>query len=201
MNKPTHTLFARLLYKQLKDEYGIYLNKESFLFGNILPDLCITFWTRPHFYENNAAYIKGKINKILHEKQKSAFIGKRCSRNLGVLCHYYADFFCFTHNIHFAGDIKDHLKYERDLYHYLYDNFTVKNRIRFTVDERDDTDMNGVFSRFNHQLQDYLNSVPSYETDTYFSLQSCMEALVLIANSIVAEVSDDMDKQATLQPI
>lgn len=201
MNKPTHTLFGRLLYKQLKDEYGIHLDRESFLFGNILPDLCISFWTRPHFYENNAAFIKGKINKLLHEKQKSSNIGRRCSRDLGVLCHYYADFFCYTHNVHFQGDIKDHLKYERDLYHYLYDNYTVQSRTRLTVDERDDADMNVIFSRFNRQLQDYLHSVPSYETDIYYSMQSCLEALTLIAKSTVAEVSDDMDGQAALQPI
>ncbi len=94
MNKASHIFLGKLLCERLKDQYGIFLNSESFLLGNILPDLSPKLLIKQHYLRNYRLYLIKKIQNILDDKQTSAVFGKRYSRNLGIICHYYADFFC-----------------------------------------------------------------------------------------------------------
>jgi hypothetical protein len=127
MNKPTHILIGKYLYGVMKDQYGIVLDRTGFLFGNVLPDLRPSFLTRPHFPEYNISYVKKEIRNLLSKKQKSAYFGRTYSRRLGVICHYYADFFCFAHNRYFTGDIVSHVKYEKDFHRFLLERYPALN--------------------------------------------------------------------------
>ncbi len=113
MNKRTHIWLGRIVWQFAESALGIRLDRGGFLFGNILPDVCLSFVTRPHTVDHTLGLVNKKIGRLNAIKHGEAYIGRSFSRRLGVICHYYADFFCYPHSRGYAGDLKDHVAYIR----------------------------------------------------------------------------------------
>jgi hypothetical protein len=186
MTKPSHVLLGRLLCRRLSEEYGIMLDTEGFLLGNILPDIRISFLTRPHFLKNHRKSTVRRIGRILmYDRQTSAYFGRSYSMELGILCHYYADFLCFAHSGAYTGDLLDHVQYERDLHQYLEvrppdaaDAYVSEPSGEMTAGE--------IFEQFLDLHESYARMAPSFENDISQSLKACTEALVLLTSAVIA---------------
>ena len=192
MNTSSHVLMGRFVYEYVKKKFGIYLDRESFISGNVLPDFRPSFLTRPHYLKNNISYVQKEVQNLLSIKQESAFIGKSYSKHLGIICHYYADFFCFAHNHNSLRDIVPHMKYENGLLQYLQKNHAILNRTDFVPEAEKNIDADMIYHKFNKLHTDYLQANPSYDNDLNYCILACVEAIALITNSSVIEMTDDL---------
>lgn len=96
----------------------------AFALGNVAPDVAATTYLRGHLhdrrtwghsYANALPIMRRRLNALT-----------RCARgtmadcfHLGVLLHYTADAFTRPHNEQFAGNLKQHVCYERLLHREL----------------------------------------------------------------------------------
>jgi len=190
MNKASHVLVGNLLCERLKHEFGVYLNKQSFLLGNILPDINGTFLIKPHLLKNYQLFTKRLIQNTLDEKQTSVFCGKKFSRNLGIICHYYADFFCYPHRPDYTGDIVSHVNYEKDLYRYLQSKTFIGYEQKLISEFQIRADERMLFSSLSALQESYLLKDQSFENDITFCITACLTMLILITKTSLLEQTD-----------
>jgi hypothetical protein len=125
LNLFTHILISKILYKHLVKK--IDLDKSAFIFGNIKPDLTSKCFIIPHTLDNYLLIVCDQANKLI-SKETSL---KEFSMNLGEMCHYLCDFFCFYHfNQTLYNKLFFHFIYEVYLHVKLYNIiFTRKLRL------------------------------------------------------------------------
>jgi len=191
MNTFSHLLMGRLLREALFAKQGILLQKESFLWGNILPDFSPSFLKRPHYLENNRALFKEKIERLYFTGEKSRHLGKDASRDLGIICHFACDFFCFAHTGRFPRDLTKHVMYERNFHRYFVrESEQTKNAV-FSAPVQQIFGAGGLEDRFFTLQREYLSAPPSYGRDGFYSSQFCLEALISITASFVFDENSE----------
>ncbi len=181
MNKRTHIRLGRILYGFAESELGVQLNKGSFLFGNILPDLYLSFVTKPHTVSHTIELVSQKIKKLIDTKKDNAYCGRSFSRRLGVICHYYADFFCYPHSGFYTGDLKDHVVYEKSLFRYLdaaYGGADAAELCGGLMALSGTEDAETFMMRLQNE---YRQTQPSFDQDLRCSILACAQAVVCIA--------------------
>ncbi len=180
MNTASHVLMGRFLIEYLQEHYDVRLNQKSFLLGNILPDYCPSFLARPHFLKNNIKFVQNTIRNLLDSDQVSASNDRKYSRHLGVVCHFYADFFCYAHSDSFGGNLRRHIAYENDLHHFFQQHYDLLYSLRFITAPVFNADVQTVYAQFDRLHSSYLLSRPSYGNDLAYAVLACVDALVLI---------------------
>ncbi|NLL46595.1 MAG: zinc dependent phospholipase C family protein [Clostridiales bacterium] len=192
MNTYSHALIGDLIYKYLKNNCDIHLDFEEFIMGNIIPDIRNTCVIRPHFIRFSLKYIQREIELFSHKLLRSREIPKAHSLKLGVICHYYTDFFCYSHNGGYKQRIKNHKKYEADLNNY----FTSRVDTIGLIDLIPDRDIKNSAGEINERTarlhREYITAPPSYENDIYYSLLACAGAVASLvrccaSNTVPAE--------------
>ena len=196
MEKQSHIVIARFVSGYVERQYGIRLSRKSFILGNILPDLMPSFLYRPHFWQYNRTYVQ-QIIQSLREKSKSACSGMMQSLFMGMLCHLYTDFFCYAHSERFSGGLKCHIRYEKQLNSFLKEHLTEIAATCFAVRSESGLDTASILGRFQALQVSYYKIPPSPESDLFYSILSCVEAIVLISES--AETSPAQEELAFLQ--
>ena len=182
MNTSSHVLMGKFLYRYVEEHDGIRLDRRSFLLGNILPDYCPSFLIRPHFLKNHAAHVQ-KMIRFLLSQPVPAFDDKKYSRLLGVLCHFYADFFCCAHRESFAGGLPEHIAYETKLHRYFTENLEQLESIRFITQFRSAEQAGGLYRQFEALHSSYLLSHSSFGNDLLFAMTACIDLIVLTCGS------------------
>lgn len=102
----SHLLISKVLYRHFST--AVTLNKGSFSYGNILPDL--PSQSRSHHTLENCLFKVCDSSRKLMEEELAI---KDFSVRLGEICHYICDFFCYYHlseNIH-----------NKRLHHFFYE--------------------------------------------------------------------------------
>jgi hypothetical protein len=193
MNKAAHVFLGKYLCAYVKEEAGIMLDRESFLFGCVLPDLCLNFLIKPHVVENYSACLQGRIQNLLSIKQSSVLFGKDYSKNLGIICHYYTDFFCFPHRRDYAGDIVSHVQYEKDLYRYLQSEAVLQAEPMLMPQRRGEASEEMLLGSLKALQEMYLSQCPSFNNDITYCLKACTEALVRITGTSLIEHIDEYE--------
>ncbi len=187
MNKRTHIQLGRIVFRFVESKLGIPLKKSSFLFGNILPDVYLSFLTRPHTIGHTLDLVDSKIEKLMAQTYDNAYIGRRFSRRLGVICHYYADYFCYPHSPAYTGDIKDHVVYEKTLWRYIKEAYAAADAEelcggRITLDAAEDAGTCLI------RLQaEYGAAKPSFDLDLRCGILACIQAVFTITMEAFAE--------------
>lgn len=182
MNTSSHLLMGKLLYQYVEENYNIRLERKNFLLGNILPDYCPSFLLRPHYLKNNAVHVKS-ILRLLLSRQVSASHNKRFSRLLGILCHFYADFFCHAHSDSFSAGLPEHIAYENRLYRYFTENIGQFRTIRFIAQPKLHIGADDVYRQFEALHSSYLLSHVSFGNDLLYSMMACIDLIVLSSGS------------------
>lgn len=116
-----HIKIAHQMLKDVQNRLGVELDASAFIHGNILPDFHARYLLIPHT-------LKG--SKKIMQQLDSLFQGipspgrnlKQFSENLGILCHFISDSFCFAHSPRFTRNLLKHHLYEISLYHRLKDS-------------------------------------------------------------------------------
>ncbi len=186
MHTFSHILIGNLIYKYIKEQNGIELNWASFIYGSLLPDFTPSYKKMPHTPDSWARYLKSEIKKLSDHKQVSPYLGSNYSKRLGVLCHFYADFFCYPHTEAFDGGTYQHMKYEWELYRYTQQNNRVLNRADFGGQKIPIKHPDKIHSGFVTLHNAYLDEEHAFEHDIVFTLYACINTILMIAaNSVV----------------
>lgn len=113
MDSLSHTRVARLLLAHVEERCGVTFDEAGFLYGNLKPDLTGTYLTKRHYPSVMYDEVMGKLCAFLERYTIGSDNGYELSVDLGEICHYLTDFFCYPHN----DDI-----YDRNLLmHYIYE--------------------------------------------------------------------------------
>jgi len=92
-------------------ENGMALEKSFFIFGNLYPDLCLSYFFRRHEYPKTAPIIDKLLYKLYFGKINPD--NARFSFYLGVITHYICDYFCYPHTTVFRGGLREHYMHEK----------------------------------------------------------------------------------------
>ncbi len=183
MNTYSHMILGRLLYEYVKENHGIILEKGSFLRGNVAPDYNVSIITRPHYIENRLGFVKSEIEALADTSLPSEKVGKIYSKRLGVICHYYSDFFCYAHNgPEYRRNMAFHMKYERCLHQYLVDIKDMIKNVKLMPENRFAPDQRAINLGFEALHSEYLRSEPSFDRDIIYALYACAGAVVSLVN-------------------
>ncbi len=184
INKPTHVMIGEVLLEFARERFGLILRRDAFLLGCVLPDYGIQFITKPHIQKNYDLYVKKRIEQLLNAEPDPALAGSAYSRRIGIICHFYADFFCCPHSRNMYCGVSNHVKYERELWHFMqeYLNSFRINKYKSNTTIHQITDwkkLNSefIFSRFEAFHSEYLKEEPSFETDLRYTIDASAEML------------------------
>ena len=178
MNSPSHLLIGNFLYEFLKEDYGICLEEASFLWGNVLPDYSPLAVVHPHFSRFSLRYIQRETEALAHDLLPSAVVGRDYSKRLGILCHYYADFFCYAHSRRFRQMVVNHLKYEELLYQFLLSRPDVLQRPK--IPSAGWRDAGALSEKIGGLLEEHTGSSPHFAKDIAYTLRVCAELIVAL---------------------
>lgn len=111
----THLMFANYFIEVYEgfDEGIFEFDPIAFRFGNVLPDLS-SMSKINHYFEDTQQVIAEHKSKIINKNLS----GSARSQALGVLCHFYCDYFCKYHRnpSDQKKSIYQHLLYELELH-------------------------------------------------------------------------------------
>lgn len=113
MDSISHTRVAKLLMAYVEETCGVTFDEAGFIYGNLKPDLTGTYLTKRHYPSLMYDEVIEKLRTFVEKYTISDVNGHDLSVDLGEICHYMTDFFCYPHN----DDI-----YDRNLLmHYIYE--------------------------------------------------------------------------------
>lgn len=191
MNAFSHILISSFLAKYLKEHNGVTVSRGSFFAGNLLPDFNPLYKTLAHAPDYWSGFIKKELQNLSDLKQERAQFGRNYSRRLGVICHFYADFFCYPHTEAFDGSSYQHIKYEWELYRFTYQNYASISRKIYDIDTVADKDAEITYAGFTALLQEYLGQERSYENDIIYTLRACTAMITSITlNSVIEKEAE-----------
>ena len=186
MNTWSHIVMGKFLCRYVEKHYDIRLDQKSFVLGNVLPDYCPSFITRPHYLENNTVYVQNILYHLVPPKAP-ARNDKKYSRLLGILCHFYADFFCYAHRGHAMKSLREHIRYEKRLHRYFVEKLKQICAVRFIAQPVPGAGAQGIYRRFERLHDSYLLSYPSYGNDLLYAMTACVDAVVSAAGAASAQ--------------
>ena len=183
MNSFSHNLIGKILLNQLSARYGVELDRRSFLYGCMLPDFTRYFKRLPHEPLYWERYIKNEIRDLSGLKQTGKRFGPGVSKRLGVICHFYADYFCFAHTCFFEGGTLSHMKYEWHLDRRLRDNAAQLHTAELGLKPVPALSAETIYADMASLLDKYKTYEPGYMRDLTFALRACAGLIAAVAES------------------
>jgi hypothetical protein len=181
MNTFSHVLLGRMLYRYIKEKTGFHLKSGSFILGNVLPDFNSFYLSKPHYQDSWEPYLRDEISKLAALRQDGESVSREASKRLGIICHFYADFFCHAHTRMFEGGTLVHMKYEWALFRYSRRRYVPANKKPRQDCPSACTDE--ICLNYSLLHRKYLEERPSFEHDMNYSFQACAEAVMLILST------------------
>ena len=192
MNTPNHLTIGNYLYSYLETHYGISLRKASCLYGCVCPDFRPRVVLKPHHVENYLFHLQQVVTQMSLQRRTNADLySKRLSLRLGILCHYYSDFFCFAHNTHYTGTSAQHVSYEHKLHMYFKEHMDVLDTLELVPQDRTLTAISGIHRQIADLHQQYMQAEPNMELDMIYSIKACLQILFSVLNASL--VSDPLN--------
>jgi hypothetical protein len=187
MNSMNHILIGTVVYEYIKDKYGIVLDKQSFLKGNTCPDHGISF-LRPHRVRYCNKMIQRKTARLCNSGFK--IIGGRASKRFGILCHYYADFFCCAHSPQFEGNLKAHVRYENELLHFMEDHYSFFREIDYIGDHSFAESAVEINERMRSLIKEKNIRQADYAMELIGAIQACVELVLSIYLAVLSPLEE-----------
>lgn len=164
----THAAIGEFLYKYITSSTMLELNRRSFIYGNMKPDIDRTLFQMTHRFESIEDFLNNLTEDIYSGNQSL----QSFSNDLGILCHFLCDGFC---SFHFHEDlweknIVEHIAYELKL-HYIYKSLDKKKILVDMKEWKCHDDMGSVFRTLKEQ---FINDKQSMATDISYAIRFSM---------------------------
>lgn len=134
----THKIIASNIHQEINNIYNIDLNKNSLLWGSVLPDIMPNYRFRRHYKRESLGFVANEIVKLIFisrflefDTDKDPIKIKLLSKKLGIISHYLSDFVCKPHAARwtFTTNMLKHINYESELNDYAPSHNFKKNII------------------------------------------------------------------------
>ena len=180
MKSTSHFAMAHLIYASLQKR-NIYLNRIAFVYGNIAPDYKPELLIPTHF-SKTCSRMTGKILGDLAQTPiiSNGRVGAEYSKQLGLLCHFLCDSFCFAHNDDFNNNIKQHVTYENELDSYLRHNCLELLDVEGRNTIKEINNSVDLISEIEDLKDTYLKSGYTLQNDLMFAFEACISAITNI---------------------
>jgi len=173
MNIITHVRLSRMITRVAKENFAISIKPLAFSFGCIKPDLMLSFRNVPHCQSQAMSLLTDELEKLMSSLDEG-IDPHELSIQLGVVCHYLTDFFCFVHSENFKGGKIYHAFYE------LRQIFFAKRRI-FTNTLFRKSKISIATKEFIESMCKMYNEMPpSSNMDVYYSFTVCVSVIGLL---------------------
>lgn len=182
MNSLNHVLIGTVVYEYIKDKYGIVLDKESFLKGNTCPDHSFRF-LRPHRIKYCNRMVRKKTIKLC--RRDWGRINEKASKKIGILCHYYSDFFCYAHSPRFAGSLKDHIRYENEMLRYMCERYSTFQKIDYAPNVAFPMNAAEINNRMRELIRSKVSMYGDYGMELVCAIQACAELVLAVSLAIL----------------
>jgi len=171
----SHIKIGSYVYSHLKLSHSLLfkLDRISFIYGNVKPDIHPSLYIYDHFFETTRDILDIEIKKICNPLLDD----KIRSIALGVLCHFISDYNCTYHARmpykkqsmpkHFAYEL---LLHSRFLYFLSHMKTLKKSLSSITY-----TPLDQVNTSIQKCLWDYYNMPSSMDNDVLFTLHNTLE--------------------------
>ncbi len=95
----THALYAKHVAEHIFLVYGVKLKRYSLIYGAIKPDASTIFAKHPHYINLSLDNLCETVDDLIETIEGRNELETRAfARELGVVLHYIADYFCRVHN-------------------------------------------------------------------------------------------------------
>lgn len=190
MMMKTHIIISKSLLDNIDDNKQFFLNNKSFIYGNIKPDIFSKYKLKKHYLDESYDMVRNKIEYLSTldlDTLEKYYTKNEFSQEIGVICHFIADFFCVAHSERwvFKHSLKIHVKYENGLTKVAKD-YNFKNDRRQYVDDID------LF--FEKLYREYKNNGNFEENDLKYAAYICNT----VTNYILERILDNTIKSHTV---
>lgn len=186
----THIIISKSLLDNIDDNKQFFLNNKSFIYGNIKPDIFSKYKLQKHYLDESYDMVRSKIEYLSNldlDTLEKYYTKNEFSQEMGVVCHFLADFFCVAHSERweFKRSLKIHVKYENGLTKVAKD-YNLKNDRRQYVDDVD--------SFFEKLYREYKNNGNFEENDLKYAAYICNT----VTNYVLERILDNTIKSHTV---
>lgn len=187
MNLFAHITMGRYLYSYFKKNLNLELDKTTFVSWNFLPDIAPSLFKLSHFKKDIYDLIMGKAQHLANEGESMS--KEEFSKQLGILCHFMADFFCYAHAEYFEGSKIEHLKYELKMQFYGYRKRGMLHAVDLIANAAEIDHSLALYEQINELHEQYRQMAPSYGVDFVFSLTACVDLVMEMMQQPVAAMA------------
>lgn len=164
---------GRYLYKYFTQKLDIKLDKQTFVMWNVMPDIAPSLLKLSHFKKDIYDLVMEKAAFLCSEGDMLSIT--EYSKQLGILCHFMSDFFCYAHSEDFDGSKIDHLKYELKMQFFGYRRKSMLHAVDL-IDRAASVDPSAaLYEQINELHAQYREKEPSYGNDFIYSMTACVE--------------------------
>lgn len=199
----THALYAKHVAEHIFLVYGVKLKRYSLIYGAIKPDVSTVFAKYPHYINASLDNLCETADMLIEDIEGRKEMETRAfARELGVILHYIADYFCRVHNdINGQKHLKrfKHIWYEQRLHKVIkkYELEALREEVTNDLDyDLKKIDMisfkDYIIYKHNRYMRDagkmyvYDNNKRRRQTDIKYSYK--ME--LLVASYIIKKIND-----------
>lgn len=176
MNLFSHITMGRYLYTYLTKNLGVELDKATFVKWNVLPDIAPSLLKLSHFKKDIYDLVMERAEHLAVNGEKMSV--KEYSKQLGILCHFMSDFFCYAHAEYFDGSKIGHLKYEIFMQFYGYRRRGMLHAVDLISNAAEIDHSLALYEQINLLHEQYSSVAPSYGVDFVYSLTACVDLIM-----------------------
>ncbi|MTI46925.1 zinc dependent phospholipase C family protein [Sporosalibacterium faouarense] len=188
----THRLMAKVVLDSLENMFNIKLDKGSFTYGNIKPDIDKSSIKQSHTKPDALTFIIEQIDTIESQQNNDMTI-KSLSLEIGIINHFLSDFFCSVHNNDITNilDLFKHLKYEISLHRKFK---KIKSNIKLETLCKDVPDImfGNIIDTILAMEKEHLESVGNMEMDIYFALKASILMAAYLASNLMVKLKGEL---------
>lgn len=180
----THIEIGENTFNNIEGEGKLLIDKDSFLKGNVLPDISPRYRLKKHGRKQFEEIIYEKVKDLSSLKSEEVInkLGKeKFSIELGVICHFLCDFFSLPHEEEWGlkkSITLKHVLYEKNLHKVLTKDVIIKDSYKILG--------NSNYKLFLEKaLKDY-REVYGYRSDLFFAMY--------LNNSIVRYILESIEE-------
>lgn len=176
MRKKSHISLAKFLVSQMGAD-KLQQHRKAFYLGSILPDCKLSFLTERHEFYGTFDKVSDNIRSLLKMDYTDAQDGMAFWRHLGEIIHYIADYFTFPHNRTYAGTIRQHCAYEKEMRDYLREYIDSGRAALQMVGEKVFENVEALLEYIRKKHEEYTRGRHTIETDVRYIVQLCQQVV------------------------
>lgn len=177
---------GRYLSSYFCETFGVKMHRRTFVMWNVLPDLAPSLLKLSHFKKDIYDLVMERASFL--EEHAEELSPKEFSKQMGILCHFMADFFCYAHAEYFAGSKVGHLKYEIFMQFFGYRRRSMLHAVDFLSQAAALDQSMALYERINLLHEQYSNIAPSFGVDFVYSITACVELMLAMLKLDDAEI-------------